>query len=57
MERWAARIHRWLTRDEGQDLMEYGLLAALIATGAIITMKTLGGDINSLLWVPIVNAL
>jgi Flp pilus assembly pilin Flp len=37
-------------RDHGQDLMEYGLLMALIAVVAIAGVKTLGTTINDLLW-------
>jgi pilus assembly protein Flp/PilA len=35
-------------RDEsGQDLIEYALIAALIALGAIIGMDTVANEINS----------
>ena len=38
-----------LLRDEsGQDLIEYALVAALIALAAIAAMGTLGKDISSL---------
>jgi Flp pilus assembly pilin Flp len=37
-------------RDHGQDLMEYGLLMALIAVVAIAGVQTLGKTINDLLW-------
>jgi pilus assembly protein Flp/PilA len=33
--------------EEGQDLIEYALLAALIALAAVVTMQTLATDINS----------
>jgi pilus assembly protein Flp/PilA len=37
-----------LHRDEsGQDLIEYALIAALIALGAIIGMDTVANEINS----------
>jgi pilus assembly protein Flp/PilA len=37
-----------LHKDEaGQDLIEYALVAALIAFGAVATMGTLANDINS----------
>lgn len=39
---------RTLHRDEsGQDLIEYALVAALIAFGAVAAMTTLAGNINS----------
>jgi len=40
---------RTLHNDEsGQDLVEYALVAALIALGATATMTTLGGAINTI---------
>jgi pilus assembly protein Flp/PilA len=33
--------------EEGQDLVEYGLLVVLVALGAITGMKDLAGAINS----------
>jgi pilus assembly protein Flp/PilA len=33
--------------ESGQDLIEYALVASLIALGAIATMKTLGGNIST----------
>jgi pilus assembly protein Flp/PilA len=42
------RTLKSLHNDEsGQDLIEYALVAALIAFGAVSTMGTLAGDINS----------
>lgn len=38
---------RLLNDTEGQDLIEYALLAALIALAAITAMTNLGGAINS----------
>jgi pilus assembly protein Flp/PilA len=38
---------RNLMREDGQDLVEYALLIALIAFGAVAGMKTLSNDINS----------
>ena len=52
-----ALVNRMSKSDEGQDLMEYALIAALIATGAILMITTVGSEINSLLWVPIANAV
>ena len=40
------RIQNLLKREEGQDLIEYALLAALMALGATATMKGLGNEIN-----------
>jgi Flp pilus assembly pilin Flp len=57
MGRILALVNRMSNSDEGQDLMEYALIAALIATGAILMITTVGSEINSLLWVPIANAV
>src|SRR5438094_10533804 len=39
-----AALHR---DDSGQDLIEYALIAALIALGSIIGMDTVANEINS----------
>ena len=57
MDRMLARVKRLLKCDDGQDLIEYGLLAVLIATGAILMITTVGSDLNTLFWVPIANAV
>ncbi len=36
-----------LKRDDGQDLVEYALVVALIAFAAVAGMQTLAVDINS----------
>ena len=36
-----------LTDESGQDLIEYALVAALIALGAVASMKTLSGKIGT----------
>lgn len=36
-----------LTREEGQDLVEYALVVALIAFGATTAMKNLSGELNT----------
>ena len=38
------------TSEEGQDLLEYGLLAALIAIVAIGAISTLGQTIFNVFW-------
>jgi pilus assembly protein Flp/PilA len=40
-------VHSILQREEGQDLVEYALVVALIAFGAIAGMQTLATSINS----------
>jgi pilus assembly protein Flp/PilA len=40
-------LEHLLVDTEGQDLIEYALLAALIALAAVAAMQTLGGAINA----------
>jgi Flp pilus assembly pilin Flp len=44
------------TSEEGQDLLEYGLLAALIAVVAIGAVATLGHTITTVFWETIQSA-
>ena len=49
-----AKVH--LSREEdGQDLIEYGLLMALIAVFAIGAISTVGNTINAVFWQVIAN--
>jgi Flp pilus assembly pilin Flp len=50
-------IGRLVLRDEGQDLMEYGLLAALIAVVAIAGVTVLGTTIFTTFWQNIGQAI
>ena len=50
-------IGRLVLRDDGQDLMEYGLLAALIAVFAMASVATVGQTIYNLFWSSIGTAL
>ena len=43
-------IRRLALRDEGQDLLEYGLLAALIAIVAVTGITALGDAIYAVFW-------
>ena len=40
-------LKRLWKEEDGQDLIEYALLAALIALAAVVTMKTLASDISN----------
>jgi pilus assembly protein Flp/PilA len=43
-----SNLMKTLHRDEsGQDLIEYALIAALIALGAVVGMDTVANEINS----------
>ncbi len=47
MKATALNVLRTLHHDEsGQDLIEYALVAALIAFGAVLAMNNLSSDIN-----------
>jgi Flp pilus assembly pilin Flp len=42
---------RWLARaEDGQDLLEYAMLCALIALVAIGAVTAVGNTINTVLW-------
>jgi pilus assembly protein Flp/PilA len=43
-------IRRLVRADNGQDLLEYGLLAALIAILAIGAVTALGSTITTVFW-------
>jgi pilus assembly protein Flp/PilA len=40
------KLRTLLSDEEGQDLIEYALVVALIAFGAVAAMTTLSSDIN-----------
>jgi pilus assembly protein Flp/PilA len=41
------KLQNLMAREEGQDLVEYALVVALIAFGAVAGMKTLATGINT----------
>ena len=45
-----APIRRLARRDDGQDLLEYGLLMSLIATFLVGTLTLAGQTITDVLW-------
>jgi len=40
------RLHELMNREEGQDLVEYALVVAIIAFGAVTGMKALSAEIK-----------
>ena len=50
MDRVLVLVARYVRRDDGQDLLEYGLLAALIAIVALAAVVQLGNTINTVFW-------
>ena len=45
-----AETRRFRRSEEGQDLLEYGLLAALIAIVALGAVSTVGNTIHTVFW-------
>jgi Flp pilus assembly pilin Flp len=43
-------LHRLLQTEEGQDLLEYGMLCALIALVALGAVTVLGDTLNRFFW-------
>ena len=41
-------IRNFWNDEEGQGMVEYGLILALVALAAIVVLRTLGGDINAI---------
>jgi Flp pilus assembly pilin Flp len=52
-----ALVNRLIVTDDGQDLLEYGLLAVLIAIFAMAALTQLGGTVNTILWQPIASTI
>ena len=52
---WLA-LRRRSPGDSGQDLLEYALLASLIAITVIGAIDTVGGTIKTVFWDAIANA-
>ena len=50
MRRVLRLVSRLARREEGQDLLEYGLLMVLIAVAALAGLNTVGNVINTVLW-------
>ena len=50
MQQVLAAVGRLVKQDDGQDLLEYGLLAVLIAIVALGAVMTVGNTINQIFW-------
>ena len=57
MAQMMAAVGRLVLRDEGQDLIEYGLLATLIAVVVMVGVTTLGNTIYTVFWSQIGQAI
>jgi pilus assembly protein Flp/PilA len=45
--RLSSGLQSFLSREDGQDLIEYSLVVALIALAAVTSMQNLASDINN----------
>jgi Flp pilus assembly pilin Flp len=50
MDRVLVAVGRLVVRDDGQDLLEYGLLMVLIAIAALAAVSSLGQTIQNVFW-------
>ncbi len=57
MQRLRSFVRRLTRRDEGQDLLEYGMVAALVAIVAMTAVGALGQKVNNSFWQLIVQNL
>ena len=57
MPRVIAALEQFVRNDRGQDLMEYALVAVLIAIAAVIAVRSVGDTLNTLWWGPIARTL
>jgi Flp pilus assembly pilin Flp len=57
MVRRLKAIRRLMRRDDAQDLLEYGLLAALIALVAVASVSMVGNTIFTTFWQNIAQAV
>ncbi len=48
-------VRRVIAAERGEDLLEYAMLAALIAVVAVTGVAAVGQTIHNALWVTIVN--
>jgi Flp pilus assembly pilin Flp len=53
MEQVLAAVIRLVRRDDGQDLIEYGLLAVLIAVVVMVGVTSVGQAVMSVFWTSI----
>ncbi|HUR33695.1 MAG TPA: hypothetical protein VM032_07855 [Vicinamibacterales bacterium] len=50
MPRVRAAVDRLATTEDGQDLLEYGMIVVLIALAAVVAVDRVGSTINAVLW-------
>jgi Flp pilus assembly pilin Flp len=52
----AAAVRRFFQQQDGQDLIEYGLLMALIAIIAMGAVSTVGNVVTNVFWATIASS-
>jgi Flp pilus assembly pilin Flp len=57
MDSVLARLGRLVVNDDGQDLLEYGLLAVLIAVVVLAGLTTVGQTIYAVFWQAIAHVV
>ena len=57
MHRVLKAVRRLIKKEEAQDLVEYGLLAALIAIVAMAGVSSVGNKIYDVFWRQIANGI
>jgi pilus assembly protein Flp/PilA len=57
MNKLLKAVRRLVTKDDAQDLVEYGLLAALIALVAVTGVTSVGKNIYDVFWAKIANVI
>ncbi|MCL6548401.1 MAG: Flp family type IVb pilin [Alicyclobacillus sp.] len=48
MRKWLSKVYRTVRAEEGQSLVEYGLIIALIALVVIGVLAAIGGHLSTL---------
>jgi Flp pilus assembly pilin Flp len=57
MNRIVIALRRFVSDEQGQDLLEYGLLAVLVAIAAMAAVTTVGDTLNRLWWEQIADGI
>lgn len=50
MQHVMVAVERLARTEDGQDLLEYGMIVVLIALGAVVAVNRVGSTINAVLW-------
>lgn len=50
MSRVLVAVNRLARTEDGQDLLEYGMIVVLITLAAVVAVRSVGNTINAVLW-------